>query len=238
MTLYENDELRAVWGRTLRPGGLTLTALALEFCAFRPGAELLDLGCGPGGTLKFLREKGFEALGLDSSPKLLAEAVTSGPVVQADFHRLPLADGSRAGIFCECALSLARDKDQVLAECFRVLRPGGRLVLSDLTTSRPASPGPADSGPPDCFGGAETPAALKARLGRAGFTIVLEQDHSRLLKETAAELLWRSGSLAALKNLWGRDIICGPAAWEFGYRLLIAGKPEFTSAPVTEFDNL
>jgi len=222
---YESPELRAVCGPALRPGGLELTAEALELCAFEAGAKILDLGCGAGATLKLLRDKGFEALGLDISPVLLAEAREHGPVMEADFQRIPLDDETLDGIFCECALSLAPDKDKVLAESFRVLKAGGRLVLSDLVLKTDRLAGDLKKpGGANCLNGAESPAALAARLQRAGFHIETELDHSRALKELAARLLWSFGSIDALKKLWGAEAVCGPAAKALGYMTFIALK--------------
>ena len=219
---YENKELRSVCGGTLRPGGLAITSEALALCAFPHGARLIDLGCGPGETLKYLREQGFEALGVDRSPDLLAEASAFGPVREADFHQLPFEDGSADGLLCECSLSLARDKSRVLAECFRVLKADGRLIVSDIVRMKKSGAiGPRSAGQTGgCLGGAADLETMRYLFQDNGFEVEHFVDHSRALRELAAKLVWHFGSAAALKELFGGGESCDGR--DFGYALFIA----------------
>lgn len=206
MNPYESEELRAVCGATLRPGGLELTRAALKFHPFPAGSILLDLGCGRGGTLEFLNRRGFEAIGVEKSPHLAAEARERGRVIEADIHDLPLGDHSVDGIFCECVLSLAADQNRVLSECARVLKPGGALIISDLIHS-PKTEGDAARGTPvsGCLAGAKPLADYIQLLNRAGFRSEQVSDHSRALAELAARLVWQYGSTDILRRLWGGD---------------------------------
>ena len=225
---YEVEELRVVCGETLRPGGLAVTRDALAFCDFRPGARLVDVGCGPGGTLKLLKEQGFEAVGVEKSPLLATEARAHGPVWEADFHHLPLADGWAEGLVAECVLSLALDPEQALAEWARVLKIGGRLILSDVILkdgAAPMVPAP-DSG---CLAGAVTLTTLINRLERAGCALVHQRDYGQAWRELAARLVWRYGSANILRQLWAREAgdSCGCfRGRDFTYGLLIAQKEE------------
>lgn len=211
----------------MRPGGLVITDEALDLCAFPAGSRLIDLGCGPGGTLKYLRERGFEAIGVDRSPALLAEAKAFGPVREADFHRLPFEDSFVDGLLCECALSLADDKSRVLAECFRVLKAGGRLVVSDifrmkkvdLTVSRPVVQSAG------CLGGAVDLDMMRKLLLDNSFEVEHYRDHAPALRELAARLVWHFGSAAALKELVGGECCDGR---NFGYGLFIARRRKDT----------
>jgi Methylase involved in ubiquinone/menaquinone biosynthesis len=226
--LYENKELRAVCGATLRPGGLAVTDEGLELCAFPRGSILIDLGCGPGGTLKHLRGKGFKAIGVDRSSPFLAEAEAFGQIVAADFHHLPFEDNFADGMLCECALSLAEDKPRVLAECFRVLKAGGRLIVSDIfrinETGR-TTPLPADQANGSCLCGAVDLATMRKLFVDRGFEVEHYRDHRQALKELAARLVWHFGSIAPLKELTGGSGTCGGR--DFGYALFIArAKPD------------
>ena len=94
----------------------------------RPGARVLDLGCGPGRDVAYLQELGFRAMGVDLSAGMLAEGRRRGvgPLVRADMRLLPFADGSCDGLWC-CASLLHIPRTQVptvLGECRRVLGHG------------------------------------------------------------------------------------------------------------------
>ena len=208
---YENSPLREITGKFLRPGGAELTRHGLGLCKFVPGALVLDLGCGPGGTLAVLRDEGLRPLGLDMSAAFLAEAKESGPALRADMAAPPIREGALDGIVCECALSLAPDKGAVLRECARCLRPGGRLLLCDLVRpAKSAEPGraipkescaPSGYGGVPCAAGAEYPEALADMLRESGFAVLVVEDHSKALRELAARIVWRFGSLAAFAAL-------------------------------------
>jgi SAM-dependent methyltransferase len=130
--LYASAPVRAALGPALRPGGEALTRRMLDLVRPRPGAAVLDAGCGCGATLALLRTGGVRAVGLDMSRVFLREAGAVGAsVAQADLAFLPCMGGGLDLILCECAWNLT-DKERVLAEFFRVLRPGGVLALADI----------------------------------------------------------------------------------------------------------
>jgi SAM-dependent methyltransferase len=161
---------------SLHPGGLGLTARAVEGCAFAPGARILDVGCGRGTTVHYLRSLGLEAIGLELAAKL-PEATSAGPPIPllgGDGVHLPVASASLDGVFLECSLSLMPDLDGALAECARVLAPGGRLVVSDLYARSPATA----PEPPGCGPRFVTMDRLFAALGKRSFRLDTWQDCS------------------------------------------------------------
>ena len=213
---YENTPLRQITGNLLRPGGPDLTLRGLDLCAFPPGARLLDLGCGLGASLSLLAGRGCSCLGLDHSLALLREASAHAPCLLADMSRLPLTGNCLDGIVCECVLSLATDKAAVLDECRRVLRPGGKMLLGDLMLrpgKRPCAG--ADTGadsPPEpnvpgipCAMGALRPDALLRLLRERGFSVAQYEDHTPLLRDLAARIVWHFGSVAAFAELWHNE---------------------------------
>ncbi len=200
---YESPLLRQVTGPALRPGGLALTDRAMEFCNFAPGDLVLDLGCGLGASADHLAgEFGLRVLGLDVSAHMLAEAHgahPSLPLVQASALAIPLADASIDGVFCECVLSLTGDPNRVLQECRRVLKPGCRLILSDIFLREPPTTG--DGLPVSgCLGGAMGREELLSLVTKSGLKTVQWEDHSAYLRELTAQLVWAHGSAAAF---WG-----------------------------------
>lgn len=225
---YEDPAVRKIFGNTLRPGGLEITAEALELAALPSGSRLIDLGCGPGATLRFLREQGFEAVGIDHSPALLAETRDQEPVLEADLARVPLADGWADGIFCECSLSLAGDKKAVLRECSRLLKPGGKLIISDLFRESESSASNRRLYSPTCCAASSISLPeLHTYLHGAGFAVKEQRDHSRVLKELAAKLVWNLGSVKALAAIWPRPGDSGcETRYKVFYHLVIAAKEE------------
>jgi demethylmenaquinone methyltransferase / 2-methoxy-6-polyprenyl-1,4-benzoquinol methylase len=102
----------------------------------RPGSLVADLACGTGDFCRDLRDAGLRPVGFDLSYGMLHHARTDAPLSQADILRLPLPDGSLDGITCGFALRNLRALEPFFAECARVLRPGGRLALLEVSAPR------------------------------------------------------------------------------------------------------
>jgi arsenite methyltransferase len=237
MNLYESPVLRAVTGAVIRPGGFALTDRGLARCRLRAGARVLDIGCGAGGSVDYLRQRhGLSAIGLDLSAVLLAEGLrTHGnlPLVRGRAEQLPMADGFIDAVLCECALSLSSRPQAVLQEAWRILQPGGALILTDVF-ARAADPSARRGEYPVacCLQGAVDASTVQQRIAAAGFEMLLWEDHSQVLKQLAANLILTYGSLDAFwSTVAGPDAApamnrCGGASGgRPGYYLLVARKP-------------
>jgi arsenite methyltransferase len=186
----------------IRPGGLELTARGAALAGWPPGARVLDLGCGAGAALRYLRgQVGPGACGIDPSPVLLGKGRREEaglPVIQACGEDLPLAAGSLDGVLAECSLSLATDVNRVLRECSRVLKDSGLLLIHDVYTRCPEGLTALGNLPIKCcLAGAVSQEDWLARLAACGFYVMLWEDHSAALKEFAARLIFTYGSLEA-----------------------------------------
>jgi arsenite methyltransferase len=229
-TIYESEQLRNVTGPAIRPGGLALTGRVMEFCCFPVRSMLLDVGCGTGATVSYLRSRfQMDAYGLDISSSLLGEGKSLDsalPLLRASAEHLPLADGSLDGVICECVFSLLSEPEKALREFQRVLTQDGKLILSDIYLRGVGNENSLwEKAVHGCLKGARLASLTETMLRVAGFEIVLWEDHTPLLKELAARLVLAHGSADALWGCSGMDF-SSMAALRPGYYLLVARKEE------------
>ena len=211
--VYEQDEVVEQVGETIRPGGLELTQRALDLCALPGGARLLDVGCGPAASVRWLIERRhLAAVGLDLSARLLRQAQRPGalPLIQAAGESLPVGDGRFDAVLAECSLSAMSDASRALSEFRRVLRPGGWLILSDVYARNPDGVEALKRLPVDsCLAGAVPQAEVIECVQARGFALRLWEDHTDALKLFAARLIWANGSML---QFWCRAASCASAA--------------------------
>ena len=151
--VYEQDVVALVLGESYHPGGLDLTRHLARTLGLRPGQRVLDVASGPGATALLLAEEFDVAvdgvdLGEASVAKARAAAAERGLGERVRFHigdaeRLPFGDAAFDAVICECAFCTFPAKPVAAAEFARVLRPGGRVGITDVTLdpspSRPAA---------------------------------------------------------------------------------------------------
>ena len=155
----------------------------LAVAAIRPGEIVLDLGSGGGlDVLLSTRRTGPEgvAYGLDASPDMLALAranadqagVTNARFLHGRIEDIPLPADHVDVIISNCVVNLSADKARVLAEVFRVLRPGGRIGISDVIADEGADQTlrAGDEQQVGCVAGTLTPQEYDQLLRAAGFT--------------------------------------------------------------------
>lgn len=97
------------------------------------GSVVLDLACGTGDFLKILSAAGLRSFGMDLSWGMLSVNRTGAPLAQVDGVALPLIDGGVDGATCGYALRNFTDLAGVFRELGRVIRPGGRLALLEVS---------------------------------------------------------------------------------------------------------
>lgn len=157
------------------------TALA----QLHPGETVLDLGSGGGiDVILSARRVGptGKAYGLDMTGEMLALArenarkaeVTNVEFLEGQIEQIPLPDNSVDVIISNCVINLSGDKDRVLREAFRVLKPGGRFAVSDVVVrgNIPAAVRRSMELWVGCVAGALTDEEYRSKLDQAGFTNV------------------------------------------------------------------
>jgi len=102
------------------------------------GALVFDLACGTGDFCRELLRSGYRCIGVDFSHEMLRRAKTDAPLLEADVLQLPARDGSADGVTCGFALRNVRSLDELFRELARIVRPGGRIAL--LEVSEPDAP--------------------------------------------------------------------------------------------------
>jgi ubiquinone/menaquinone biosynthesis C-methylase UbiE len=183
---YSPEELASIPAQAnmgLSCGNPTATA------NLRPGEVVVDLGCG-GGLDVFLAAAKVgpsgKAIGIDMTTEMLdlarqnaekgikGQAITNVEFHQATIDNLPMPDASVDCVISNCVINLAPDKAAVFREISRVLKPGGRLAVSDIALKKPL---PAEIGQDlmayvGCIAGAISIEDYRRQLQEAGFAAV------------------------------------------------------------------
>ncbi len=144
---YQLPITQFLLGDSFHPGGLKLTRQLAKQLLISRESRVLDVASGRGTTSLFLAEQyGCELVALDLAGQNLAITHKQARknnlssqllAVQAGAEQLPFGDNTFDAIICECALCTFSQPQKVLAEIKRVLKPGGRLGLSDIVLNKP-----------------------------------------------------------------------------------------------------
>ncbi len=184
------------------------------FASIKPGETVVDLGCGGGLDVFLAAQKvgpNGRAIGIDITADMIALARKNAqrgpggqPVNNVEFHHapidaLPLPDGSVDCIISNCVINLAPDKRAVFREMFRVLKPGGRVAVSDIALKQtlPAELARDVMAYVGCIAGAIPIADYHAGLAEAGFN--------------AIDVIDSGADLNAYSKVDGQSACCSPA---------------------------
>jgi hypothetical protein len=247
--VYGHDVVTLLLGESYHPGGAALTRRLADVLGLRPGERVVDVASGVGTTALLLAEHhDVEVVGVDLGEiqvtKARAQARRLGLDHKARFEigdaeRLALADASFDAVVCECALCTFPDKQAALAELARVVRPGGRVGITDVWLDPhrldPELGGLA--GRIACLADARPIAEVRAMVQGAGLDVTALERHDDALLATIEQIETRLRALrlADLAMLRGLDLRRGidltrraadaVRRGNAGYMLLAATKP-------------
>lgn len=191
------------------------------FASLKPGEVVVDLGCG-GGLDVFLAARKVgptgRAIGIDMTPEMIALARRNAQRAghtNCEFHlatidRLPLEDASVDCVISNCVINLAVDKPAVFREIARVLKPGGRVAISDIVLKQSLPP--------------ELAADIMAYVGCIAGAILVDDYRDGLLAAGLehVEVIDSGADLNAYTLIEGQAGCCSPAMNEDPHGLLIA----------------
>ena len=210
---YSSDWLRLLVGDSMHPGGTQLTQHLCSLLELGPESRVLDVAAGTGASaVAIARTYGCQVIGIDLSSACIAaargEATRTGLAGRvsfdvADAESLPFEDCVFDAVLCECAFCTFPDKAGAAREMARVLKPGGRLGLSDLVVTGRL---PADlktlAGWVACIADARSVSDYVALLESAGLLNEVTERHDDALARLV-ELI--RGRLLTMRLLVGLD---------------------------------
>lgn len=251
--LYASDWVRMLLGDSLHPGGLSLTERLGALLGLDANSRVLDLAAGPGtSALHLARVFGGRVVGVDYSATSVAQARAAAELdglsdrvqfVEGDAEQLAdVTDASFDAVVCECAYCTFPNKHAAAMEIARVLTPGGRFGLSDLTRNG-ALPADLDGllGWIACIADAQPVSSYVADLEAVGVQVNHIEGHDEALSELinvvrgrllAAEFLTKvqqvdlpRGVDIQLARGLARSAAETVKAGSLGYALIVATKP-------------
>jgi SAM-dependent methyltransferase len=246
---YQADVVALILGESYHPGGLELTRRLARSMNLRPGERVLDVASGPGTTAFLLAEEfGVQVEGVDLGDQAVAKANAKaaergidGQVrfTVGDAERLPLGDASVDAVVCECAFCTFPDKATAAAEIARVLRPGGRVGITDVALDQARLDDELKTlgAWVACLADARPLDEYVEILGAAGLRTTLTEHHdeglARMIQQIDARLVaFKIVNLPALEAIdfdqaRNRVALAGQAVRDgiAGYKLLVAEKP-------------
>jgi len=254
-SFYESEMVRRVLGENFHPGGERLTLRLGNLLELGPGMRVLDAACGSGATsIALAKGFGCSVTGIDLGCGNLDRARERGEkagvshlteFMDMDAEALEFPDGSFDVVVSECALCTFTDQPRALSEAFRVLRPGGRMGVTDVVVERELPPrAQTVLFHVACISGALPAKGYLDAMEGAGFRDILHEDHSYAIegllhKGERMVMGWRFAekmygvdleAFTGMTQEEAKEMLAGAQEWvdrgDLGYALFIGARPE------------
>jgi arsenite methyltransferase len=200
----------------------------ISLAKLKPGETVLDLGSGSGlDCFLAARQVGGSGhvIGVDMTPEMLARASSNATRLnsqnvefrQGYLESLPVDDQSVDIIISNCVINLSPDKSRVISEMVRVLKPGGRIAVSDMVANHPIPEGAGKGeGWCNCTAGALTSEAYYGALTKGGFiNIQLVPDVAMVMKAID------NGQVRLSQNVAKDQMLADLQQWEKSDRTMV-----------------
>jgi arsenite methyltransferase len=241
--VYETDAFNSFLKEILHPGGLELTRKVAETALVNENSKVLDMACGRGESSLLLVEKyGCRVVGIDISDKKTTLAQSRARArglddrvkfITADAESLPFRNITFNTIISECSFSILPNKEAAALEMSRVLKPCGRLVITDMTLQKTDGNyrkfSLADSPFIPCLAGARLVEEYVSIFEGAGFHEPCIEDYSALLKRIGYQIGIKFGGWEGFQRQLSAELGLATKAvprlaGKFGYVLIAMRK--------------
>ena len=198
-SFYQSDWVRLLIGPVFHPGGLSLTHHLGELLSLSSADRVLDIACGQGATAVYLAQTfGCHVTGIDYGAENITQALLAAKKAgltvltefyQGDAEHISVRDGSFDVVISECSFCTFPDKVSAAREMARLLRPDGRLGLSDIAVNGLL--------PDDlktlvawvaCIADAQPVDEYLNIFKGVGFTDFMAEDHAEALQQMVADI--------------------------------------------------
>jgi ubiquinone/menaquinone biosynthesis C-methylase UbiE len=253
-SFYESDIVKRVLGENFHPGGERLTLRLGNVLELGPGMKVLDMACGSGATsIALAKGFGCSVTGIDlGSGNLVRARVRAEEAgvahltefIEMDAEALELGDGTFDVVVSECALCTFTDQPKALSEAYRVLRPDGRIGVTDVVVERELPPrAQSVLFHVACISGALPVRGYLYAMEGAGFRDILHEDHSYAIegllhKGERMIMGWRFAEkmygvdledFTGMSQEEAKEMLAGARDWvangDLGYGLFIGSRP-------------
>lgn len=191
----KNQSKTCFLGDRPHPGELQITDYCLKLGNLPENAQILDVGCGDGKTVIYLRSLNYHSFGLDIRREMQNSIhLYSSPFIQGNWFHLPIVNNFFDAVIAECTFSIVKSLKDHMNEIYRIMRTGGVLLLNGLYSRNHEPQIILQQLNENCsLQFLKTQSEIKNLIKETGFHLTFLEDQSHILKSYTLQekiLLW------------------------------------------------